>query len=1070
MVLRRNNIKWREGPLKQVRQIKDRYNTCIGFFVSFPKLPYTLTLYILLILLSPQLASSQPDRIYPPWYNKSTKQVDWEKYPTNIPTTSDPFSTLGRWQWGVCYGADVQGQYAYIGNGDLFQVLDLSDPSNPVIVGELPLGFVNVIKIRGSIAYVIGSRFFTVDISDPEHPRKLGELFLPWPMRVVPTDSFAYVSYFGGLAIVDITDPTNLSIRNSASFYGEFPVGLAVKDRFVYLSFDDYEGLYIFDVSDPDAPLTTYDYFHGFLAGITVDSLLITGSAGIFQIYSISDPNNPVQLCSTRIGPPGAYHIYSITAESTTVFVGTVNAGVFAIDISDLGNPVVRGSFEWPYCTAYELSNTGLGLIGSHLIASNVVGLSIIDRSNIDSLKETIFFPTGGVQTSIEIKDSLAIIGAGMAGMWILDISDPFKPRPVSNIFIPYGFTSDLVVSDTVVYLINSVESGCVYEGRGLWIVNISNIENPEILGHHIGITKFGTYELHKNTIAKEGDLVYLIQTKAASSDSVLEIIDVGDPENPVMLSAYVMPYIPYRMWVQDSIAYLGTSNGGLRIIDCHNPSMPVEISSLLSTARGIALKDSFAFITGTSADLFIYNMSDPSSPSFISVLDMPFGWQAVSEVLVPGDGLLYWASDNTRGIIDISDPENPEILAIEDGEATDVALYGNNLIYTLEDNGMLIVQNNSILHPQSYDLAQGWNLLSLPVNTQSPSISFNFPSAISAYSYTTSGYQTVDSIEPGLGCWLKSDSSESIDIYGTSISSDTLSLSKGWNIIGSVSEPIPVSSIVTDPGGMIVTEFYGYNGGYSISDSILPGKGYWVKLLDSAKMIVSSESSSSDKPFISMKDRLDNANRLIFKDHTGTCQTLYFYNTDSPAQVNLVFELPPPAPAGTFDVRFSPNSLVAALNRSDSIGIPISVRSNHYPVIMQWIFQEFNGEYEILVDDNSIPMGDDEVAQIDKPFQQIVLRMSGIEELPGELSIDQNFPNPFNAQTQIQYTVPQRNPIQITLINILGETVRILKEEVMDPGEYSLKLDLSDLPSGIYFYRIESINVSITRKLSFLK
>ncbi|HLF15090.1 MAG TPA: T9SS type A sorting domain-containing protein, partial [Bacteroidota bacterium] len=83
---------------------------------------------------------------------------------------------------------------------------------------------------------------------------------------------------------------------------------------------------------------------------------------------------------------------------------------------------------------------------------------------------------------------------------------------------------------------------------------------------------------------------------------------------------------------------------------------------------------------------------------------------------------------------------------------------------------------------------------------------------------------------------------------------------------------------------------------------------------------------------------------------------------------------------------------------------------------------------------------------------------------------VSQNYPNPFNSRTKIGFIISEAGLIRIRLLNILGEIIRTIRAEVMQPGEYSIDLDLTEHPSGVYFYQIQSTSKSITRKLSFLK
>ena len=60
-------------------------------------------------------------------------------------------------------------------------------------------------------------------------------------------------------------------------------------------------------------------------------------------------------------------------------------------------------------------------------------------------------------------------------------------------------------------------------------------------------------------------------------------------------------------------------------------------------------------------------------------------------------------------------------------------------------------------------------------------------------------------------------------------------------SLIGSISDPIAVSSIGSIPSGMITSNFFGYDNGYAITDTIKPTKGYWIKCSQDGQMVLSS-------------------------------------------------------------------------------------------------------------------------------------------------------------------------------------------------------------------------------------
>lgn len=89
---------------------------------------------------------------------------------------------------------------------------------------------------------------------------------------------------------------------------------------------------------------------------------------------------------------------------------------------------------------------------------------------------------------------------------------------------------------------------------------------------------------------------------------------------------------------------------------------------------------------------------------------------------------------------------------------------------------------------------------------------------------------------------------------------------------------------------------------------------------------------------------------------------------------------------------------------------------------------------------------------------------------LPYTYSLEQNFPNPFNPSTQINYQVQKSSFVTIKVFNLLGELVANLFEGIAPAGNYSVKFDGTDLPSGAYLYQMKADNFSDTKKFMLLK
>ncbi len=88
----------------------------------------------------------------------------------------------------------------------------------------------------------------------------------------------------------------------------------------------------------------------------------------------------------------------------------------------------------------------------------------------------------------------------------------------------------------------------------------------------------------------------------------------------------------------------------------------------------------------------------------------------------------------------------------------------------------------------------------------------------------------------------------------------------------------------------------------------------------------------------------------------------------------------------------------------------------------------------------------------------------------PLTFSLKQNYSNPFNPATTIQYKNPKLNFVSLKVYDILGiEIVKLVNEE-KSAGIYEVELDAISLPSGIYFYKLQNPNFTQTKEIILLK
>lgn len=137
-------------------------------------------------------------------------------------------------------------------------------------------------------------------------------------------------------------------------------------------------------------------------------------------------------------------------------------------------------------------------------------------------------------------------------------------------------------------------------------------------------------------------------------------------------------------------------------------------------------------------------------------------------------------------------------------------------------------------------NVQQGWNVVSVPVSVANLTKTALFASSTSsAFAYTPAGYVNRDTLDYGKGYWLKFPSSQTVNIAGEIRDHDTVSVTTGWNLIGSTSVPVAAAAIQQIPPGVMSSPFFEYLSGYAAADTLRSAKGYWVKAIQNGLLIL---------------------------------------------------------------------------------------------------------------------------------------------------------------------------------------------------------------------------------------
>lgn len=398
-----------------------------------------------------------------------------------------------------------------------------------------------------------------------------------------------------------------------------------------------------------------------------------------------------------------------------------------------------------------------------------------------------------------------------------------------------------------------------------------------------------------------------------------------------------------------------------------------------------------------------------------------------------------------------------------------------NQVVAEIQGFGEFILGSDSaaiapIRISRLYTLDASWNLLSVPLALANMSRTSVYPSAASnAFSFVSNqGYVNRDTLENGLGYWLKFSSPDSITLNGIEFVQETVSVSAGWNMIGSITNPINTASIISVPPGIVVGQYYGYAGGYAATDSIKPGKGCWVKVSSNGVLILGGPAVvvPNESPSRSSKE----VSKLIIVDQTRNRQELFFDKKSNQPSSLERYELPPLPPDGIFDARFSTNRILEAAKEDESKTIPIRVSYAQFPLTISWEIHDQSVSAVLIVGTGEFRMTGTGSTTIPDPAASIAVRLGGESAIPKEFALSQNYPNPFNPRTTIKYDLPKDSRVSLKLFNILGQEVVTLVNEEQKAGFKSTQWNATSVASGVYFYRLQAGDFVQTKKLMLLK
>lgn len=673
-----------------------------------------------------------------------------------------------------------------------------------------------------------------------------------------------------------------------------------------------------------------------------------------------------------------------------------------------------------------------------------------------------------------------ALLGV-INGSSIIDITDTDNPNEVNFIPSPSSTWKDMKTYQEYAYVVVDGVS------MGLQIIDLSDLPNSAPLISTYTGNGFGAS--HNIYIDEANALLY------AQASSSVRILSLADPENPVQLNVFASTST-HDIYVRNNLAYI--SDGwdlSFSIFNVSEPASPQFLQSIIPASFGYAHNawtsedGNYLFTTEevpASLSVKIWDISEIDNISLVGDYLASAGGRP-HNVFVKGDYAYishYW--DGLR-ILDISEPE----IAAEAGYYDTYPGSGGNYegawgTYPFFSSGKVLISDRAtglyVVYFQgafegelnNYDKSvnAGWNIVGLPnapVNTNYQEL---FPGADENTLFSFDGtYQMEESLTTGKGYWLNFSESATVPMTGHELTSTTIPLQQGWNLISGVSGNVSFNSIIDPDGIVIPNSLFGFEGTYQNVDELVQGTGYWINADDAGEITIDMNASQSS---LSSGNSRESYIRTfpalhIQESATDLDQTLYF-GVQLPPDADLrEYEMPPLGPEGVFDARFRSGHRI-----SEAEEFLLDIQSVHYPIeisisnlgalkppptgfqtVLQEIVDGRAAHTHFLSGDQSIRITNPQV-------KTLLFSRSHGSQIPADFNLQQNYPNPFNPSTTIAFELPQESTVSLTVFNSAGQKVKSLVNTILPAGIHQSLWDGTDesgipVSSGMYLYRVSA-------------
>jgi hypothetical protein len=718
--------------------------------------------------------------------------------------------------------------------------------------------------------------------------------------------------------------------------------------------------------------------------------------------------------------PFSVSYALAMSPEGDLVFIGS-GGGIYVTDVSNPQNPVVLSEVRTrslvDYCT-YDPLNKRL------YVCAYFSGIEIWDLTDLYNPVRMSRVPTEPYPRSGVAYSGNYIFFTTNESLWTLDITDPYNPSIVDELFITNLLISQMLLKNNIIYIVTL--------NQGLKLVNVSDPLNLQLISSY-GFISGCEFDI-------SGDYLYAVN----SSSAALTILNISDSMNVSIAGSLNIGDYPMDIVVFNNKAYITkvSTGGGLQIINVENPSSPTPISLYPGDYQFISGIEDYVYLTRNS-DFSILDVTDSSNVQYVSGFEIP-GF--VQDISVSGN--YAYTGNNGFRVIDISDSTHPVEVGYAD-VVGDLAEPANDSLVLFCPNSMTA---NNTVHIMN---------VSDPQN----------PVSLDSYlSPVMTGDPAVKDRLAFIACWwdgvriLNFEDPENLTLIGHTM---------GW-----VSGGVPgvdycyAQAVDVEDNYLYIVDY-----GPFAPDEDTYGL-YIIDITDPANPNLLNRFqnlTASDYPQdVKVRDGI-----VYIADGNGGVDVVDVFDPMNPVVLGYV-DLIDGSTGITLegDYAYVSEYILGGLQIVD-ISDPSS------PALVGWY--QPSGCFALGVDSyNGFVYIADGLTGF-QIYRNLLVNPVSVKPdkiIVNDFRLEQNYPNPFNPNTTIEYSIPnvianevkQSQLVTLKVYDILGNEITTLVNEEQTAGRYEVEFNTSsfrlvwNLTSGIYFYRLKSGSFIETKKMILMK